>query len=76
MDCLVHGVAKSRTQLSDFHTHVNTQNVIFCYGLWSSMSEKLAFTGRLPLNVSLAHQIKEKYFIFLIPQNPSTPKIQ
>ena len=23
MDCIVHGVAKSRTQLSDFHIHIH-----------------------------------------------------
>ena len=27
MDCLVHGVAKSRTGLSDFHFHFITQNI-------------------------------------------------
>ena len=25
MDCIVHGVAKSRTQLSDFHFHGSTE---------------------------------------------------
>ena len=35
-DCIVHGVAKSRIQLSDFHTHAHTINSmdelgIFCY---------------------------------------------
>ena len=25
MDCIVHGVAKSWTQLSDFHTHTHTE---------------------------------------------------
>ena len=24
MDCMVHGVAKNRTQLSDFHVHLHT----------------------------------------------------
>ena len=28
MDCIVHGVAKSRTQLSDFHFHFVTKNII------------------------------------------------
>ena len=30
MDCIVHGVAKSQTQLSDFHFHLHSQT---CPGL-------------------------------------------
>ena len=28
MDCVVHGVAKSRTRLSDFHFHVNCRVIV------------------------------------------------
>ena len=30
MDCIVHGVAKSRTQLSDFHFHFHFSSVYNC----------------------------------------------
>ena len=28
MDCIIHGVTKNRTQLSDFHFHFS----VFCFG--------------------------------------------
>ena len=41
MDCIVHGVAKSRTRLSDFHFHFQVQQmeefwvlVIIEHGIW------------------------------------------
>ena len=31
MDCIVHGVAKSQTQLSNFHCHTDTHTHIYIY---------------------------------------------
>lgn len=47
---------------------IKMKNMLSCCGLWSKISENYQLTGHLPLNVPLAHQIKEKY-IFLLPQN-------
>ena len=34
MDCIVHGIAKSQTQLSDFHFHFNTVPISFLYDIF------------------------------------------
>ena len=30
MDCIVHGVTKSQTQLSDFHFNLTYKNIVIC----------------------------------------------
>ena len=37
MDCIVHGVAKSQTQLSDFHFHFNVLQVHPCCHIWQDL---------------------------------------
>ena len=40
MDCIVHGVSKSRTRLSDFHFHFSLKRlfILFAIFLWDSLS--------------------------------------
>ena len=38
MDCVVHGVAKSRTRLSDFHFHFSHESPVCVYTLISAWS--------------------------------------
>ena len=42
MDCIVHGVAKSRTRLNGFPTHAHTQKVTYCMTplTWDSWKDK------------------------------------
>ena len=40
MDCIVHGVAKSRTQLSDFHFHLCVLIPVVMYGCESWIVKK------------------------------------
>ena len=53
MDCIVHGVAKSRTRLSDFHLQLVSANLILLFHL-SSPCLSPFLTGSLPsMSVSL-----------------------
>ena len=66
MDCIVHGVAKSRTRLSDFHIHITSH--MYVYAVVSSamclMSHKPPCfrippvpTGPLPMLVLTVHAL-------------------
>ena len=41
MDCIVHEVAKSRTQLSYFHTHTHTRSQSVLYQIWVTYATEL-----------------------------------
>ena len=50
MDCLVHGVAKSRTRLSDFHYHSHdcgVQSIVLYIVLYQGLLIKLLVEGHL-----------------------------
>ena len=38
MDCIVHGVAKSRTQLSNFHFHFQSPSCSTPYGMYMCLT--------------------------------------
>ena len=54
MDCIVHGVTKSRTRLSDFHFHRTVDAFAFnCYpSIWKALDVRSFIPHTLALTVS------------------------
>ena len=50
MDCTVLGVAKSRTQLSDFHFHKIPKPKMICFILFNYKPQKVTAIGRMSEN--------------------------
>ena len=71
MDCIVHGVAKSRTRLSDFHFHCLSHNIkllqyywlyslfytYFITDIYASYPLNLLFTSPLPLHLAVTSSL-------------------
>ena len=87
MDCIVHGVAKSQTRLSDFHslTPIEHRNGrVICLGQWNASRNEMcqlqaeafkAKCGRLDL-FSLCHTSKLKTEEFLKPESQNTANME
>ena len=60
MDCMVHGVTKSRTQLSDFHFHIPKQQ---------SLVQRLLFLSSWAVTLSPGEGV---CYVFSLPKNLRT----
>ena len=45
LDCIVHGVAKSQTKLSDFHTHTHTHTHFKSFMVGTEIKEHVKMNG-------------------------------
>ena len=66
MDCLVHGVAKSQTQLSDFHSQISQfiPHTLFLLGVHMFFSYICVSISALQMRLSIIYMIFLDYTLF------------